>query len=151
MPTIIAQLLMVLRMKLLLLPMDPNYRPHHCPGPPGFNQNQNVQNRGQNQNRGNQGFQNQGNFNQGHGFQNQNQGFQNQGSNIKIKETLTGTKVRVISIPGIFMETTTRIKGISNIKIKEISIKVPTKTIALKISIIHLKLLFLLGLHLTSR
>jgi hypothetical protein len=82
-------------------PMDPSYRPqHHYPGPPGFNQNQNVQNRGQNQNRVNQGFQNQGfqhqnqgnfnrnqgqgNFNSGyfHGNNNPHQGnFQNQGPN----------------------------------------------------------------------
>jgi hypothetical protein len=61
-------------------PMDPIYRPNHYPGPPDFNQNQNVQNRNQNQNRMNQGYQNQENFNQGQGFQNQNQGFQNQGN-----------------------------------------------------------------------
>lgn len=55
--------------------MEPSYRANTHMGPPGFNQNPNLQNRNQNQPRMNQGYQNQGNFNPG-----QNQGFHNQGN-----------------------------------------------------------------------
>ena len=54
---------------------EPNYRANTYQGPPGFNQNHNMQNPNQNQPRMNQGYQNQGNF-----YPGPNQGFQHQGN-----------------------------------------------------------------------
>ena len=125
-------------------PMDPSYRPqHHYPGPPGFNQNQNVQNRGQNQNRATKVIKTKVTSIRVTVFKIKTKGSKIKVSNIKIKETLIGTMVRVISTRDIFMGTTTLIRVI-------FKIKVPIRTIELQIFLIRIKPLFQPGLHLTS-